>query len=87
MRVTESYGGKSELGLKTTTVTTEYMAPGERQLQDFAAAVCADWSVRQNNAGMNSRESINGLANFLKVLTRIQAKAMTRGVWLDDNHE
>jgi hypothetical protein len=77
----------SVVGLKTAIVPTEYMAPGDSQLQEFAEAVCADLSAKKNNADMNSRESVSGLANFLKVLTRIQAKAMTRGVWLDDNHE
>lgn len=66
----------------------QYVPPSAETLRDFARAVCESLAQQRDDPSLASHEVISGLANFLQVITRIQAKHLsTVGEWLDDDDE
>jgi len=55
----------------------EYLPPSREVVHQFAQAVCASLAQRNNNPTVQSKESVAGLAQFLEVITRIQAKYLS----------
>jgi hypothetical protein len=63
----------------------EYIPPSAPTLRAFAKAVCEALSAQRGDSALASNDVIGGLASFLEVVTRPQAKQlnMYAGV-LDD---
>ncbi|MBZ0284285.1 MAG: hypothetical protein K8L97_26335 [Anaerolineae bacterium] len=56
----------------------EYQPPPDQYVERYARAICEQYAVRQNNPKINSPEVVNGLAGFLKVLLRLEAKRLNQ---------
>ncbi len=52
--------------------------PGWKMILDWAHNVCEAMAKNQNDPSIARPEIVNGLADFIRVTARIQAKAMIR---------
>lgn len=59
--------------------TIEYVPPPQKSLRSYAKAVCEALARQRDDPTLASNEVISGLANFLEVITRIQAKHLSKG--------
>jgi hypothetical protein len=65
-----------------------YLPPGRDQLVTYARAVCEGWARRRGEGDPPDLDRVNGLAHFLEVVSRIQAKHLNRtDELLDDEGE
>ncbi len=68
--------------------TIEYVPPPQKSLRAYAKAVCEALARQRDDPSLASNEVISGLANFLEIVTRIQAKHLSKGAGaLDDETE
>ncbi len=65
-----------------------YLPPGRDQLVAYARAVCEGLARRRGEGDPLDLDRVNGLAHFLEVASRIQAKHLNRmSEPLDDEGE
>lgn len=55
----------------------EYVPPPDKAIDKFARDVCAALAEKRNDPSMLNWEIVNGLAEFLKLAARVQAKHLT----------
>lgn len=69
-------------------LTIEYIPPSQKSLRAYAKAVCEALAKHRDDPLLVSNKVISGFANFLEIVTRIQAKHLSKGSGaLDDAME
>ncbi len=71
---------------QTSQRRVAYVAPEAKQLQQYARDICNDLA-EEVDASLAHRDVVNGLAEFMRIAGRIQAKYLNRLASVDSPDE